>query len=158
MGTEDRLKGILARQAAAAKAKQSAESEDQAAAEKAQLLRASVAEKWHGQRVHIERFIYQTNKQISKNGVQLFVRASGYRRTAVTKEEVDRMEIAFDAHTDNLKKLTFSVRPDGDIFISMGTSYDATTPAKQSILNVLKNTNDELEGTVLDFLDINTPK
>jgi NCAIR mutase (PurE)-related protein len=157
MGTEDRLKGIMARQAAAAKAKQSAESEDQAAAAKAQLLRASVVEKWHGQRVHIESFINQTNKQISKNGVQLFVRASGSRRTGVTKE-VDRMEIAFDAHTDNLKKLTFSVRPDGDIFISMGTSYDAATPAKQSILNVLKNTNDELEGTVLDFLDINTPK
>jgi len=57
MGTEDRLKGILARQAAAAEANQRDEAAAQAAAEKAKLLRVRVSKKWQDQRTHIDKFI-----------------------------------------------------------------------------------------------------
>jgi hypothetical protein len=53
------------------------------------------------------------------------------------------------------RKLTISVRPDGKIHVTMTTRY--TSPAKNYVLDALEATNDQLEGTVLDFRDINTP-
>ena len=76
MGTEDRLKEILARQVAAAEANRQREEEAQVAAEKAKELRAEVTQKWRVQRAYIERFVVQLNEQIRKNDVQLSVRDS----------------------------------------------------------------------------------
>ena len=56
----------------------------------------------------------------------------------------------------DLRKLWLSVRPDGCIHVGMGMRNHS--PAKHYELNVLKATSADLEGTVLDFLDVNTPK
>jgi len=154
MGTEDRLKGILARQAAAAEANQRDEAAAQAAAEKAKLLRVRVSKKWQDQRTHIDKFIDQLNQQMSKNGVHLVVRASRYKTTDATME-LDRMEIGYDQYTRDEEKLTFSVRPNGEIDVWIASDK---SPAKNSALNAFEATNDDFEGALLDFLDLNTPK
>ncbi|MGO8842403.1 MAG: hypothetical protein ACLQF1_15115 [Methyloceanibacter sp.] len=156
MGTEDRLKEILARQVAAAEANRQREEEAQVAAQKAKELRAEVTQKWRVQRAYIERFVVQLNEQIRKNDVQLSVRDSRYPAPEGTFE-VDKIEIGFQPRSrGDMRNLTIAVRPNGEIYVSIASS--TTSPAKHYTLNTLKATNDELEGTVLDFLDVNTPR
>jgi hypothetical protein len=52
--------------------------------------------------------------------------------------------------------LVISVRANGEAYVSISTS--SVTRAEQSTLHVLEVTNEQLEATVLDFLDANTPK
>jgi hypothetical protein len=54
------------------------------------------------------------------------------------------------------KKLVISVRANGEAYVSISTS--SVSQAEQHMLNVLEVTNEQLEATVLDFLDANTPK
>jgi hypothetical protein len=54
------------------------------------------------------------------------------------------------------KKLAISVRANGEAYVAISTSF--VSQAKQYMLNVLEVTNEQLEATVLDFLDANTPK
>jgi hypothetical protein len=155
MGTEDRLKEILVRQAAAAKVEKDSEAEAQIVAEKLNKLRDAVTQNWPVKRAHIAAFVAQLNPQIRKNGLKLFVMASD----SVSSHpglEVDKMELGFEQKTRSHRKLSLSVRPSGEIYVSMGTLGMA--PARSYRLNLLEATNEQLEATVLDFLDINTPK
>ena len=70
--------------------------------------------------------------------------------------EVDKMEVAFRQRTPHDKKLVISVRTNGEASVSIFTS--SVSQAEQYMLNVLELTNEQLEATVLDFLDANTPK
>ena len=54
------------------------------------------------------------------------------------------------------KKLVNSVRANGEAYVAISTS--SVSQAQQYTLNVLEATNEQLEATVLDFLDANTPK
>ena len=49
-----------------------------------------------------------------------------------------------------------SVRANGEAHVAISTS--SVSQAQQYTLNVLEATNEQLEATVLDFLDANTPK
>ena len=70
--------------------------------------------------------------------------------------EVDKMEVAFHQRIPHDKKLAISVRANGEAYVAISTS--SVAQASQYILNVLELTNEQLEATVLDFLDANTPK
>jgi hypothetical protein len=52
--------------------------------------------------------------------------------------------------------LVISVRANGEAYVAISTS--SVSQAKQCILSVLEVTNEQLEASVLDFLDANTPK
>lgn len=154
MGTEERLKGILARQTAAAEKAKHDQAAAQAAAERAKDLRVRVTEKWQGQRAHIEQFIDRLNNEMSDLGTTLFVRASRY--PSDESVQVDAMDIGFETSAGDMRKLALLVRPDGRIYVSIATR--TVSPVKHYDLNVLEATDEQLEGTVLDFLDENTPK
>ena len=156
MGTDERLKGILARQASAAERAELDQVAAQEAAEKAKDLRLRVTEKWQGQRAHIEQFIDRLNKEMSDHGTTLFVRGSRY--PVDESMHVDMMDIGFEKYTStgDMRKLAISVRPDGRIYVSIATRN--ISPAKHYDLNVFEATDGQLEGAVLDFLDENTPK
>jgi hypothetical protein len=157
MGTEDRLKGILARQVAAAnKARKDQEAADEAA-EKARKLRAEVAQKWTEQRIHIEHFIDRLNQEIRANGQQLYVR--GPRPlSADPSRDVDEMDVGFEQYAvpGDMRKLLIRVGPNGEIYVHIATRN--TSPVKHYTLNAFEATEEKLEGAVLDFLDENTPK
>ena len=155
MGTDERLKGILARQAAVAEKAKHDQAAAQAAAEQAKALRVRVTEKWQGQRAHIEQFIDRLNNEMSDLGTTLFVRALRY--PSDESVQVDAMDIGFEKYTTgDMRKLAILVRPDGQIYVSIATR--SVSPAKHYDLNVFEATEEQLEGAVLDFLDENTPK
>lgn len=156
MGNKERLKGILERLAAAAERERLDEEEASAKAEKVKSVRVEVIQKWQEQRSHLETYIDQINKQISKNGVQLFVVQNPRHAHTGVGMEVDKMEVAFRQRTPHDKKLVVSVRANGEAYVAISTS--SVAQAKQYTLNVLEVTNEQLEATVLDFLDANTPK
>ena len=66
------------------------------------------------------------------------------------------MELGFEPKTRSHKKLLLSVRPNGEVYVSMGTRGMAA--AKSYKFNLLEASDEQLEETVLDFLDINTPQ
>jgi L-lactate utilization protein LutB len=107
MGNKERLKGILERQAAAAERERLDEEEASAKAEKVKSVRVEVIQKWQEQRSHLETYIDQINKQISKNGVQLFVVQNPRRAHAGVSMEVDKMEVAFHQRMPHDKKWRF---------------------------------------------------
>jgi len=156
MGNKERLKGILERQAAAAKRERLDEEAASAKAEKVRSVRVEVIQKWQEQRTHLETYIDKISKEMSKNGVQLFVAKNPTRADTGVGMEVDKMEVAFHQRTPHDKKLVISVRANGDAYVSISTS--SLSKAQQYMLNVLEVTNEQLEATVLDFLDANTPK
>ena len=156
MGNKERLKGILERQAAAAERERLDDEAASAKAEKVKSVRVEVIQKWREQRSHLETYIDQINKQISKNGVQLFVVKNPRHADTAVGMEVDKMEVAFHQRTPHHKKLAISVRANGEAYVAISTS--SVAQAKQYTLNVLEATNEQLEATVLDFLDANTPK
>ena len=155
MGTEDRVKEILARQAAAAKVEKDSEAEAKILAGQLNELRGAVTQNWPVRRAHIAAFVTQLNSQMRENGHQLFVMESD-SLSSHTGLEVDKMELGFEQKTRSHRKLLLSVRPDGEIYVSMGTRGMAA--ARSYKFNLLEATNEQLEGTVLDFLDINTPQ
>jgi L-lactate utilization protein LutB len=73
MGNKERLKGILERQTAAAERERLDEEAASAKAEKVRSVRIEVIQKWQKHQAHLETYIAQINKEMSKNGVQLFV-------------------------------------------------------------------------------------
>ena len=156
MGNKERLKDILERQAAAAERERLDEEEASAKAEKVRSVRFEVIQKWQQQRAHLETYIAQINKETSKNGVQLFVVKNPRHADTGVGMEVDKMEVAFHQGTPHDKKLAISVRANGEAHVSISTS--SVSQAQQYMLNVLEVTNDQLEATVLDFLDASTPK
>jgi len=156
MGNKERLKGILERQAAAAERERLDEEAASAKAEKAKSVRVEVIQKWQEQRAHLETFIDQINKEMSKNGVQLFVVKNPRHAHTGVSMEVDKIEVAFQQRMPYDKKLVISVRANGEAYVSISTN--SVSQAKQYMLNVLEVTNEQLEATVLDFLDANTPK
>ena len=156
MGNKERLNGILERLAAAAERERLDEEEASAKAEKVKLVRVEVIQKWQEQRSHLETYIDQINKQIRKSSVQLFVVQNPRRAHTGVSMEVDKMEVAFRQRTPHDKKLVISVRANGEAYVSISTS--SVSQAKQYMLNVLEVTNEQLEATVLDFLDATTPK
>jgi hypothetical protein len=156
MGNKERLKGILERLAAAAERERLDEEAASAQAEKVRSVRVEVIQKWQEQRAHLETFIDQINKQTSKNGVQLFVVKNPRYDHTGAGTEVDKMEVAFHQRMPHDKKLAISVRASGEAYVSISTS--SVSQAKQYRLNVLEVTSEQLEATVLDFLDANIPK
>jgi L-lactate utilization protein LutB len=88
MGNKERLKGILERQTAAAERERLDEEAASAKAEKVRSVRIEVIQKWQKHQAHLETYIAQINKEMSKNGVQLFVvknprhAAPDFRRTS----------------------------------------------------------------------------
>ena len=156
LGNKERLKGILGRQAATAERERLDEEAASAKAKNVKSVRAEVIQKWREQRAHLETYIAQINKETSKNGVQLFVVKNPSRAEMESGMEVDKMEVAFRESTPHGKKLVISVRANGEAYVSISTSSE--TRAEQSTLHVLEVTNEQLEATVLDFLDANTPK
>ena len=97
------------------------------------------------------------NKETSKNGVQLFVVKNPRQADTGVGMEVDKMEVAFPSQRQpHDKKLVISVRANGEAHVAISTS--SVSQAHQYTLNVLEATNEQLEATVLDFLDANTPK
>jgi hypothetical protein len=156
MGNKERLKDILERQAAAAERERLDEEAASAKAEKVRSVRVEVIQKWQKQRAHLETYIAQINKETSKNDVQLFVVKNPRHADTGLGMEVDKMEVAFRQRTPHDKKLVISVRANGEAYVSISTS--SVSQAEQYMLNVLEVTNEQLEATVLDFLDANTPK
>ena len=156
MGNKERLKGILERQAAAAERERLDEEAASAKAEKVRSVRVEVIQKWQEQRAHLESYIDQINKQTSKNDVQLFVVKNPRQADTGVGMEVDKMEVAFRQRMPYDKKLVISVRANGEAYVAISTS--SVSQAQQYTLNVLEATNEQLEATVLDFLDANTPK
>jgi hypothetical protein len=156
VGNKERLKGILERQAAAAERERLDEEAASAKAEKVRSVRVEVIQKWQKQQAHLETYIAQINKETSKNGVQLFVVKNPRHADTGVGMEVDKMEVAFRQRTPHDKKLVISVRANGKAHVSISTS--SVSQAQQYMLNVLEVTNEQLEATVLDFLDANTPK
>ena len=155
MRTEDRLKEILARQAAAAKVEKDSEAEAKIVAGQLNELREAVTQNWPVRRAHIAAFVAKLNSQMKKNGHQLFVIESN-SVSSHTGLEVDKMELGFEPKTRSHKKLLLSVRPNGEVYVSMGTRGMAA--AKSYKFNLLEASDEQLEETVLDFLDINTPQ
>ena len=155
MRTEDRLKEILARQAAAAKVEKDSEAEAKIVAGQLNELRDAVTQNWPVRRAHIAAFVAKLNSQMKKNGHQLFVMESD-SVSSHTGLEVDKMELGFEPKTRSHKKLLLSVRPNGEVYVSMGTRGMAA--AKSYKFNLLEASDEQLEETVLDFLDINTPQ
>ena len=156
MGNKERLKGILERQAAAAERERLDEEAASAKAEKVRSVRVEVIQKWQKQRTHLETYIAQINKETSKNDVQLFVVKNPRQADTGVGMEVDKMEVAFRQRMPYDKKLVISVRANGEAYVAISTS--SVSQAQQYTLNVLEATNEQLEATVLDFLDANTPK
>src|SRR5262245_10482233 len=156
VGNKGRLKGILERQAAAAERQRLDEEAASAEAEKVRLLRVEVIQKWQKQRAHLETYIAQINKETIKNDVQLFVAKNPRQADTGAGMEVDKMEVAFRQRMPYDKKLVISVKANGEAYVSVSTS--SVSQAQQYMLNVLEVTNEQLEATVLDFLDANTPK
>ena len=156
MGNKERLKGILERLAAAAERERLDEEEASTKAEKVKSVRVEVIQKWQEQRSHLESYIDEINKQIGKNGVQLFVVQNPRRAHTGVSMEVDKMEVAFHQRIPHDKKLAISVRANGEAYVAISTS--SVAQAKQYTLNLLEVTNEQLEAPVLDFLDANTPK
>ena len=156
MGNKERLKGILERQAAAAERERLDEEAASAKAEKVRSVRVEVIQKWQKQRAHLETYIAQINKETSKNDVQLFVVKNPRQADTGVGMEVDKMEVAFRQRQPHDKKLVISVRANGEAYVAISTS--SVSQAQQYTLNVLEVTNEQLEATVLDFLDANTPK
>ena len=156
MGNKERLKDILKRQAAAAERERLDEEAAAAQVEKVRSLRVEVIQKWQEQRAHLETYIAQINKEISKNSVQLFVVKNPRQADTGAGMEVAKIEVAFRQRMPYDKKLVISVRASGEAYVSISTS--SVSQAQQYRLNVLEVTNEQLEATVLDFLDANTPK
>jgi hypothetical protein len=156
VGNKERLKGILERQAAAAERERLDEEAASAKAERVRSVRVEVIQKWQEQRAHLETYIAQINKETSKNGVQLFVVKNPRQADTGVGMEADKMEVAFRQRTPHDKKLVISVRANGEAHVSISTS--SVSQARQYMLNVFEVTNEQLEATVLDFLDANTPK
>jgi hypothetical protein len=144
MGNKERLKGILERQAAAAERERLDEEEASTKAERVRSVRVEVIQKWQEQRAHLETYIAQINKETNKNGVQLFVVKNPRHADTGVGMEVDKMEVAFHQRTPHDKKFSIST--------------SSLSKAEQYTLNVLEVTHEQLEATVLDFLDANTPK
>ena len=155
MGNKERLKAILERQAAAVERERLDEEAASAKAEKVRSVRVEVIKKWQEQRTRLETYIAQINKETTKNGVQLFI-VKNPRQADTGGVEVDKMEVAFRQRMPYDKKLVISVRANGEAHVSISTS--SVSQARQYVLNVLEVTNEQLEVTVLDFLDANTPK
>jgi len=156
MGNKERLKDILKRQAAAAERERLDEEAAAAQVEKVRSVRVEVIQKWQEQRAHLETYIAQINEETSKNSVQLFVVKNPRQADTGVGMEVDKMEVAFRQRMPHDKKLVISVRASGEAYVSISTS--SVSQAQQYRLNVLEVTNEQLEATVLDFLDANTPK
>jgi hypothetical protein len=108
MRTEDRLKEILARQAAAAKVEKDSEAEAKIVAGQLNELREAVTQNWPVRRAHIAAFVAKLNSQMKKNGHQLFVMESD-SVSSHTGLEVDKMELGFEPKTRSHKKLLLSV-------------------------------------------------
>jgi len=155
VGNKERLKAILERQAAAVERERLDEEAASAKAEKVRSVRVEVIKKWQEQRTRLETYIAQINKETTKNGVQLFI-VKNPRQADTGGVEVDKMEVAFRQRMPYDKKLVISVRANGEAHVSISTS--SVSQARQYVLNVLEVTNEQLEVTVLDFLDANTPK
>jgi len=156
VGNKERLKAILERQAAAVERERLDEEAASAKAEKVRLVRVEVIKKWQEQRTRLETYIAQINKETTKNGVQLFIVKNPRQADTGLGMEVDKMEVAFRQRMPYDKKLVISVRANGEAHVSISTS--SVSQARQYVLNVLEVTNEQLEVTVLDFLDANTPK
>ena len=156
MGNKERLKAILERQAAAVERERLDEEAASAKAEKVRSVRVEVIKKWQEQRTRLETYVAQINKETTKNGVQLFIVKNPRQADTGLGMEVDKMEVAFRQGTPHDKKLAISVRANGEAYVAISTS--SVSRAKQYMLNVLEVTNEQLEVTVLDFLDANTPK
>ena len=156
MGNKERLKGILERQAAAAERERLDEEAASTQAEKVKAVRVEVIQKWQEQRAQLETYIAKINKETSKNGVQLFVVKNPRHAHGGVSMEVDKMEVAFREGTPHDKKLAISVKANGEANVSISTS--PVSQAQQYTLDVLEVTDEQLEATVLDFLDANTPK
>ena len=156
MGNKERLKAILERQAAAVERERLDEEAASAKAEKVRLVRVEVIKKWQEQRTRLETYVAQINKETTKNGVQLFIVKNPRQADTGLGMEVDKMEVAFRQRMPYDKKLVISVRANGEAHVSISTS--SVSQAQQYRLNVLEVTNEQLEATVLDFLDANTPK
>ena len=154
MGADDRLANILARQTIAADKARSDKSNADAAAANAAQVRAQVAQKWGEHRPRLEAFINELNQQFRHNNIRLTVKGSRYK-TSTPAVDVDRMEIGFDELSE-MRKLVIMVHGNGQIYVSIATS--SMSPAQQYELNVFEMTTKQLEGTVVDFLDLNTPK
>ena len=107
MRTEDRLKEILARQAAAAKVEKDSEAEAKIVAGQLNELREAVTQNWPVRRAHIAAFVAKLNSQMKKNGHQLFVMESD-SVSSHTGLEVDKMELGFEPKTRSHKKLLLS--------------------------------------------------
>ena len=156
MGNKERLKAILERQAAAVERERLDEEAASAKAEKVRSVRVEVIKKWQEQRTRLETYVAQINKETTKNGVQLFIVKNPRQADTGLGMEVDKMEVAFRQRMPYDKKLVISVRASGEAYVSISTS--SVSQAQQYRLNVLEVTNEQLEATVLDFLDANTPK
>ena len=156
MGNKERLKAILERQAAAVERERLDEEAASAKAEKVRSVRVEVIKKWQEQRTRLETYVAQINKETTKNGVQLFIVKNPRQADTGLGMEVDKMEVAFRQRMPYDKKLVISVRANGEAHVSISTS--SVSQAQQYRLNVLEVTNEQLEATVLDFLDANTPK
>ena len=156
MGNKERLKAILERQAAAVERERLDEEAASAKAEKVRSVRVEVIKKWQEQRTRLETYIAQINKETTKNGVQLFIVKNPRQADTGLGMEVDKMEVAFRQRMPYDKKLVISVRANGEAHVSISTS--SVSQAQQYRLKVLEVTNEQVEATVVDFLDANTPK
>jgi hypothetical protein len=155
MGIDDKINDILARQARAIQRLEEEKLAAYAAAERAKELRHEVSRRWKQQSSNLETFIERLDQLFSKNGVHLYMRNEGPRISS-TAIEVGRFEVAFDRQFDARKRLAVSVHANGEAHIYIADGSESAK--KTSTLNVLEATDEQLQHSVLDFVDLNTPK
>jgi hypothetical protein len=151
MSNEDRLKAILAKADTAGEARRKSKEEADARAAEAAQKKLKVETAWKPLRGHINDFVISTNAKLPEH-LELFVRNTRHDRP--TADLVESLALTIGGYSSSdLRKCYIQTLGNGEISVRMGTSIQM--PKKEYRLDALTATSDQVEGIVLDFLEIN---
>jgi len=137
MGTEDRLKKIMAQHARVA-------GQAKAAAEQADKVRAVCQPKWKELQAHVRQFVAGLNGRFENYGLHIFERDS---------PNFEAIHLALDEAGMERAIKIFMVN-DGRIYVVTSSEW----PNDLFLGNIINVTNEQIEGAIMDFLDRYTPK
>jgi hypothetical protein len=150
MSTEDRMKAILAKQAAADKAAAEEEARLAVATRDAKALRSQVEQKWSQLSTVLSETIKTANASMA--GRTLYV---AYENLPPGGMLVSELVFSFENKPPNRMhpKCGVRVNPDGTIIVSIDNAV--VSPKKTYRLDALAATKKQIEGIVFDFLELN---
>lgn len=156
MSTEERLKGILERQAVAAERRREQTDEAERKRLEAADLKRRVLKAWEERKLDLERHLERINAAMGGKGQTVFL----HNDARIDGHHAAAYKIDFNNHnypnSHSMDNIRITVAPDGKTHFRVGTS--SISPVKSYDKNILECTSDDMLEAILDFMDANTPK